>query len=149
MTSQAKDSTTNDSHAPTSLTRTESCGAYVSKQLFEFIAYCLFQCSRRRTDKYLRVKRCSQSHDIGCGNQPFFKLTRNRMNLSSNQIAGHCTLGPTLGCQSTHHQNTIDKQGRGFFKPRPCNDFRRCLPLVEHKMRCSCHRARRHDGLKF
>ena len=71
------------------------------------------------------------------------------MNLSSNQIASDCTLGPTLRGERAHHANTIDKQGRGFFKPRPCTGFDRRLPLMQHKVRCACHRSCRHDSLKF
>lgn len=153
MTNQAMGSTASGNRVPTS-SKTFASWRYLvlvhtCKQLFEFLPNNLFQHIRRCTDKFLRRERCAQTNHICCRRQTFFNLMRNGMNLTSNEIACDSAFGPTFGCERAHHQNTIDKQGRGFFKPRPCGGFDRRLPLVQHKMRRTCHCACRHDGLKF
>ncbi len=153
MTTQAMDLGANGTREPKSLRMTASQGLCfqirVRKQLLEFFSYGLLEYLRRGADKLLRIERCTLSNDISCRLQVSFNLMRNRVNLTSNEISRDGPLGPTFGCERAHHQNTIDKQGLGFFKPRPCGSFDRWLPLVQHKMRRACHSTCRHDGLKF
>jgi len=69
-------------------------------------------------------------------------------NLPFDEVARDSTFGPTLRRERTQLQNTFNKQGRGFFKPRPCGD-RVCRPLMQDKVRCFGHHARRHHRLKL
>ena len=126
-----------------------SCGAHTAQQLLKFMAYGFFEHVRGCADKIWGGKACTKSNHIGGWLKSCFKFSRHGVNLTTNHVACHSALGPPFGGECAHSFHTIDKQGRGFSKPRPCRGFDRDWPLMQHKMRCACHGSCRHDSLKF
>ena len=95
------------------------------------------------------IKTGSESNHIRRGLELRCEGCGHGINLPFDEVARDRAFGPTFRCQSANDENALSKQGRGFFKPRPCGGLICALPLVQHKVWRSCHRACGHHSLKL